>query len=147
MADKITDEERAQIVVYLQEGQTHGWIARKVGRSKPTVGRVAKAEGIECTVTAAKKATEVKRDYDQINRLQLLNEGFDKARQILASLDGARDLQAWSIATGTLIDKRRLEDGEATNRTESVDPERAEARRKMRENLDEIAAQRRKNVA
>lgn len=147
MADKIMDEERARIVAYLKEDKSQCWIAKEVGRDKSTVSRIAKAEGIDTNVAATKKATKARQDYDQAARLELLNEGFDRAREILASLDGARDLQAWMIAVATGIDKRRLEDGEATSRTESMDPERAEARRKMRESLDEIAAQRRKNVA
>lgn len=59
------------------------------------------------------------RDYAQAERLQLLNEGFDKAREILKAVTEPKDLQSWMIAVATAIDKRRLEDGEATNRNEN----------------------------
>ena len=49
--------------------------------------------------------------------LQLLNLGFEKARELLPFIKSPQWLQAWSISLGILIDKRRLEDGEATSRT------------------------------
>ena len=140
MANRITEEERDRIVAYLKEGKSQGWIAREVGRSKDSVSRIAQESGIETDVRRTKKATEAKQDYDQAERLKLLNEGFDKARELLGDIKQAKDLQAWTVAMGTLVDKRRLEDGEATNRTESVDPT---SREKIKGTLHDLAERRR----
>ncbi len=140
MAPKVTDKERARIVAFLRDGQTQGWTAKEVGRDKSTVSRVAKAEGIDSNVAATKKATDARRDYTLAERLLLLNEGFDKARDLLPTIKEPKDLQAWMIALATGIDKRRLEDGQATDRTESVDPER---RKRLHGTLDELDALRR----
>lgn len=144
MAPKLTSEERERIVRLLKEGKSQGKTAKEVGRHVSTVNRIAKAEGIDSNIAATKKAIEAKRDYDLAERLLLLNEGFDKARDILPEIKEPKDLQAWMIAVATGIDKRRLEDGEATHRGETIDPER---RKRMRESLDEVAAQRRKSMA
>lgn len=118
MANRVDAEERRRIVAYLKAGKSQGWIAREVGRNKSTVNRIARSEGIESNVAATKKASQARRDYAQAERLELLNEGFDKAREVLGRIRTAKDLQAWMVAVGTGIDKRRLEDGEATDRSE-----------------------------
>lgn len=143
MADRITEEERDRIIAYLKSGKSQGWIAGKVGRNKSTVSRIAKVQGIDSNVAATKKATDAKRDYSRVERLKLLNEGFDKARELLGHISEVKDLQAWTVATGTLVDKRRLEDGEATSREEKVDPER---RKKIKDSLDELAVLRRQRM-
>jgi hypothetical protein len=137
---RVTEAERRRIVAYLREGKSQGWVARELKRGKATISRVASAEGIDSERSATKKAAEARRDYAQAERLVLLNEGFDKAREILANVGLADDLKDWAVAVGTLIDKRRLEDGEATNRTENVD--RA-SRERIKGTLDELAERRR----
>ncbi len=120
MAAKLSDEERQRIIDLLQEhGGNQNRVARLSNRHQSTVGRIAKAEGIESVNAAPKKANAARRDYAQAERLELLNEGFDKAREILKTVTEPKDLQSWMIAVATAIDKRRLEDGEATNRNEN----------------------------
>lgn len=144
MAPKLTEDERAQIVRYLEAGESQSATAKKVGRSKDTVGRVGREFGIESDGRSTKKATEAARDYALAERLGLLNEIFDHARSMLPNTKDAKELQALTIAVATAIDKRRLEDGEATSRSEQVDPVR---RQKMRESLDEVAQRRRQKLA
>lgn len=120
MAAKLPDEERQRIIDLLQEhGGNRNKVARLVGRSPSTVQKIAQAEGFESNIRAAKKANDARRDYAQAERLQLLNEGFDKAREILKGVVEAKELQAWMMAVGIAVDKRRLEDGEVTDRTEN----------------------------
>lgn len=140
----VSSEERARIVSYLNDGKSQGWVAKEEKRSKSTISEIANKAGISTERSATKKASEAHRDYAQAERLLLLNEGFDKARDVLKHIGLADDLKDWSVAVGTLIDKRRLEDGKATSRHENADPER---RRKMRDTLDEVSARRRQNMA
>jgi hypothetical protein len=140
MAAPVSEYERARIVDYLREGKTQGWIARETGRSKQTVSRIARDEGIKSDVTATKKAEAARLDYDLAARLIVINEGFDKLRDVLKTITDPRELQAWTVALGTLIDKRRLEDGQATNRTENVDPA---SREKIKGTLHDLAERRR----
>src|SRR5215207_236041 len=88
------------------------------GRSAGTIQTIATQEGISSKYSAPKNANVASRDYVQGERLALLNKGFDKAEDLLKSIEGAKDLQAWMIAVATGIDKRRLEDGEVTDRSE-----------------------------
>lgn len=118
MAPKLTAEERKRIVSLLQEGMSQSGVAKEVKRSKDTVGRIGREAGIESDGRSTKKATEAARDYAKAERLQLLNKGFDKAGDLLKSIKEAKELQAWMVAVATGIDKRRLEDGEVTDRSE-----------------------------
>lgn len=140
----VDQEERSRIVSLLREhGGNQNKVARLCGRHQSTVRRIAKAEGIESVNAAPKKANAARKDYAIAERLELLNEGFEKARDILSTIAEAKDLQAWTVAMGTLVDKRRLEDGEATSREEKVDPER---RKRIKASLDDLAEQRRKRM-
>lgn len=127
----------------LKEGKSQNKTAKEVGRSPGLVNKVAREEGL-VNIQPPKNANGARRDYAQAERLALLNKGFDKAEDLLGSIGDAKELASWMIAVATGIDKRRLEDGEATHRGETIDPER---RKRMRESLDEVAAQRRKSMA
>ncbi len=118
MADKLTDSERRRIEALLSEGLSVGAAARETGRHKSTVSRVGKAAGIEGNVAATKKANEARGSYAEARRLEIIGKAFDKAEDLLVGIDEAGDLQKWSVAFGTLVDKARLETGEATDRSE-----------------------------
>lgn len=140
----IDAEEYMQIVELLHaHSGNQNKVAGLCGRHQTTVRKIAKTEGIESINAAPKRANEVRRDYSQVERLELLNEGFEKARELLKTIQDPRELQAWMVAVATAIDKRRLEDGQATSREEKVDPER---RKRIKESLDELAEQRRKRM-
>lgn len=140
MAPKVSDIERRKIIRYLEQDNSQGWIARKIGRSKQTISRIARDAGFDSDVSSTEKATRASRDYDLAARLEIVNEGFDKARYLLEGISDPRELQSWTVAIGTLIDKRRLEDGQATDRTERVDPER---RKRIHGAMDELEYYRR----
>ncbi len=140
---KLTPEERERIVGLIEAGGKRNEIVRETGRSAGTVSAIAKEIDRPFDRSATKKATEAKRDYAQAERLELLNEGFDKARDLLPTIAEARDLQSWMVAVATGIDKRRLEDGEATERKENVDPSRRE---RIKAGLDEVARKRRERL-
>jgi hypothetical protein len=151
MAPKLTDKERARIVAYLKDDKSHNWIAKEVKRSKDTVGRIARENGIESDGRRTKKATETAATIREIDRLEGICTVLRVGASLIAQLEGMKPtpdvMRSYKDgATGYAIgiDKHRLEMGEATNRSETVDPER---RRKMRESLDEVAHQRRKRLA
>jgi IS30 family transposase len=151
VAPHLTDKERATIVAYLKADKSQNWIAKEVGRSKDTVGRVGRQAGIESDGRRTEKATEAAAAIRQIDRMEVITLGLDVGAGILNGLkeqEFSADLvRAYKDAmTGVAIgiDKHRLETGEATSRSETVDPER---RKKMQESLDDLAAQRRKRLA
>lgn len=134
--------DQAAVVEALQAGESQNAVARRLGCSAGSVNRIAKLNGLE--YSSPKHAAECRRDYAAAERLELLNQGFDKARELLPAIKSPQWLQAWSISMGILIDKRRLEDGEATARTEvSSDG----ARDRVARRIDELAARRREKVA
>src|SRR5579864_8029078 len=136
---RIPEETELAILEALRTGVSQNSAAKKLAVRVSTVNRIAKANGLQ--YSAPKNAAAARRDYAQKERLALLNEGFDKAREMLHTTkyltpDG---LQKWSTALGILIDKRRLEDGEATSRQEMnlVDP--AVARERVLGQLTKLA--------
>src|SRR5678816_3304167 len=108
--------DHAAILEALQGGASQNAVARRFGCNPSTVNRIAKSNGLQ--YCPPKNLVEARRDYSQVERLALLNLGFEKARELLPAIKSPQWLQAWSISLGILIDKRRLEDGEATSRTE-----------------------------
>lgn len=142
---RVEPKERKRIVALLKEHDgNRSKVAKLCGRSKGLISKIATQEGIESVnVHTTKKATEAHAAYAEERRLELIGKGFKKADELLKSIKDSGEFQKWTVGLGTLVDKARLETGEATHRGETIDPER---RRKMKENLDEVAAQRRKNV-
>ena len=119
MAPKLTSEERERIVSHLKDGKSQNWTAKEVGRAPRTVNRVAQEEGIESSIPAPKKANEARSAFAEERRLTIIGKGFDKADELLAKIEDASEFQKWTVGLGTLVDKARLETGEATSRNES----------------------------
>lgn len=134
--------DHAAIIEALKAGETQNAVARKLGCSPGTVNRVAQLNGLE--YSRPKHAAEVRRDYCQAERLRLLNRLFDKVGELLEGPLTPNGLQALTISAGILTDKRRLEDGEATSRTEVHGDE---ARELVASRLDELASRRRTSDA
>jgi hypothetical protein len=145
MPNPVTPQERAKIVALLKKhGGNRNKVSKLCKRAPGTVQTIANQEGIPSAYSAPKKAIDAKIAYAEERRLEIIGKGFDKANDLLHGIADAGELQKWSIALGTLVDKARLETGEATSRSEQVDPER---RRKMKESLDELSSRRRARVA
>jgi hypothetical protein len=132
-------EQRAHVVALLHEGKSRNDIARIVGCCGATVTKIAAAEGVEFNRLYTEKASAATRDYALAERIALVNAGFAKAAELLPGLATASALASWSVAVATLIDKRRLEDGEATSRTDVIDDG---ARDRLARRMDELAARR-----
>lgn len=123
---RLSAAERQSIIQGLLAGKSQGQIAREVGCSVSTVSRLAKAEGIDCNVAATKKATEVRDTFNAERRIALSDKAF---RALERQLDeggvgthlGSISFKDWAVVYGVLTDKRRLEEGEATERHEHSD--------------------------
>jgi transposase-like protein len=133
--------DQAAILEALRRGDSQNAVARRFGCGPATVNRIAKRNGLE--YSAPKHAAEARRDYAAAERIALLNQGFEKARELLPVIKSPQWLQAWSISMGILIDKRRLEDGEATSRAEFYGDD---VRDRLASRLDELAARRRQKA-
>ena len=111
MPRALDESEHRFIAEAIRNGGKRNELARRFGRSPSVISKIAAAEGIEFERSQTKKASEAKRSYAQYERLKLLNKSLDKARDILPDIQEPRDFKALVVAVGTLIDKRRLEEG------------------------------------
>ncbi len=106
--------------------------SRQTGIPGRTIGSWAKRDGI--TAQASVQKTEAARlvlaasnaERREEIRSLLLDAQVRHLQQAIAT-DRARDAQSWMVSVGIGVDKFRLEMGEATGRTETVDLPAAEA--------------------
>jgi hypothetical protein len=138
----VTPSERRRILKALREGHSQTAVAKEFRRGSATICRIAKAAGLE--YSAPKNANICRRDYAQAERLVFLNEIFDKARELLSTVQSPDDLRAIAVTAGILVDKRRLEDGEATTVTENRNADLT--RERLASRVDELATRRRQKA-
>lgn len=131
----LSDDERDGILADLRAGMKPAEVAKKWRRSERTVHRLGAAAGLGGV--ARKKADQARRDWALAERVGLLNKGFEKAEELLGKVATPHGFQAWAVAVGILIDKRRLEDGDATERTGVED---GGARERVARRIAELAA-------
>jgi Trp operon repressor len=136
--------EREQIVEALRAGKSQNQVAREFGRGVATINRLALGTDLEYSRPTNAAIALV--DYCQARRLELLNRLFDKAGEMVDTIATPHELQQLATATAILIDKRRLEDGEATSRSE-VSNDSGHTRARLTSRLDELAARRSTRVA
>ena len=118
---KLTPDERQRIIGLLESGMSVGETARQTGRSKGIVSLLGKRAGVDLDRSRGRKLARAAREFDRVERLSLINETAARLREVLSAGGlSPRELQAASVTLGILIDKRRLETGEATSRTETA---------------------------
>jgi hypothetical protein len=130
--------DHSAILQALEAGESQNSVARRFKCGPATVNRIAKRNGLE--YSAPKNAAEARRDYSLIERVALLNKLFNKLSEMVDGPLTPNGLQSLTIAMGILTDKRRLEDGEVTARTEVSG---GDARERIASRLDELASRRR----
>lgn len=104
----VTGDEEAAICEALNAGMSQNRVAKAFDRSPSTINRIASENGLE--YSALKKAHEARQFYASSDRIKLIGEGLDKARNLLPEIDNPRDLKDWFLSVAIGIDKRRLED-------------------------------------
>jgi hypothetical protein len=116
----LPEETKQGIREMVAQGTPQREVARAFGVNVSTISRVASdvadvAQRCKTeNATAAHTALEVARSrWGAAERIELINKGFDKLNDMTDTLVFARDAKDWATATGILIDKRRLEDGES----------------------------------
>lgn len=157
-----TPEEKAEaLVLYASDGLAHAW--RTMGIPKPTIASWARRAGFPHTDASAKTAaaTEAAEDRAKLLRARLRLGLLEKAVDLLERMDAphtefkgkeattveypiapAAAVQNYATSVGILIDKYRLELGEATDRTETktlTDGLTPEVKSKLRDMLDRAA--------
>ena len=141
--DKMSVDHSA-IVEALKSGESQNATARRLGCSVGTVNRIAKLNSLEPysgqKPPVPNEVVQAAADYCLERRILLLNKMFTKAEELIEQATTPHKLQALAIAMGILTDKRRLEDGEVTARTEVSG---GDARERIASKLDELAARRR----
>lgn len=116
----LPDETRQAIRALVADGASQREVARQLGVSVGVVSKVASDLVSESErsrmqkVAAAGSALEKARSrWDTAARIELLNKGFDALQRMVGNLRTVKAAKDWATATGILIDKRRLEDGES----------------------------------
>ncbi|MCL6640251.1 MAG: helix-turn-helix domain-containing protein [Candidatus Rokubacteria bacterium] len=123
----------------LQAGEPVRSVARSLGVHSSTVSRAARKLGVDVQRCATERATAAKMEFDAARRLEMINAFADKAAEMLPTVRRPIELQHLTTALAILIDKRRLEEGEATARTEVTSHG---AREELARRIDELAARR-----
>ena len=83
MGKPITDSEKEFILSLLREGYSHNEVARRTGRSQSAVSNLAREHGI-APVNHMPKAQAAAREYNKLERANLLNLAFDKVQALIA---------------------------------------------------------------
>jgi IS30 family transposase len=111
----VSPEEEKAILAALEEGRSVRDVGREFDRSNSTISDVAKRNGLDLAERSeAKKAAIAKSCYAAEDRIKLIGELLNKAKELMKTCDSSRDLQYLATAIAIGIDKRRLE--------ESTDP-------------------------
>lgn len=136
----VPDDERGLIATALLSGDSVQAVARRFNRGKATVHRIATAEQIPRSaekVAQTAAASAAHRDYTQPARLDAINTIFDRVLELVAETSKASEVKDLAMAAAILIDKRRLEEGEATSRTET---NQTDAHQRLLERVRQIKA-------
>ena len=136
--------DHSDILSALESGEPQKKIAARLGCSPATVNKIAQANPMNRGSVPKNQlsyaGSQAAADYCLERRLNLLNKVFAKAEEMIDTATTPHKLQALAIAIGILTDKRRLEDGEVTARTEVNG---GDARERIASKLDELSTRRR----
>lgn len=117
----ITEQERQKIIDLLHEhGGNRTKVANIAKRDRRVVCKIGDKAGIPSAHSArTKNARAARSAFAEERRLELIGKGFDKADSLLDTPMGPDGFQKWTVALAVLVDKARLETGEATSRTDT----------------------------
>lgn len=152
MADTTAEDKRHAVEsarrLMVEEGYSVNRAAEAVGEdlgvSGRTVMRWADSQGLPLgelsrDIAKTRAATEATEGYGLARRLELSNRLFSKLGEVVETSIEPSGLKDLATAFGILTDKRRLEEGQATERTESSV---TDLRSRVESRLDELAQRR-----
>lgn len=123
-------ETRAEIARDIATGESQAVIAKRHGVSRTAVVAIAEEAGVTEAGRQAvrERVAKAHADYNLVKRLDIINMTFAELEKLVPKISAidltkASDVQAVITALAILIDKRRLEEGEATSRAEHVSPD------------------------
>jgi predicted transcriptional regulator len=121
MGQPLTAEETLRIRERLDEGRSHNWIAKELGRAQSTVSAYARRQGYSpLSERTPHVANQARRDYARAERIELLNTAFATGEEMLKRGGlSAREFKEVMTGIAIGIDKRRLEEGEPNSVHES----------------------------
>jgi len=136
---KLSPETCEAVVRAVQAGGSYRTVARTFGVSPAAVGKIARAAGVgdPARRLRTKRATAAFVRYAKAERTALLDELFNRVRALAPSVTKPQGMKDLALATGILIDKARLEEGEATSRSEVTT---GSARERIAARLDDLTA-------
>lgn len=139
---KLTPKQRKAIEISLKAGRSIYRVAKDTNHSSRTVAKIAHAIGIQPNKAATDAATQAHIDYSTAHRLGLINEYFDKWREILGRVQTPQEMQQLAMGLGIMIDKRRLEDGMATTHSITATVDVSDVRTRLNAHIDELSERR-----
>ena len=108
----VTEDEEKAIIKLLESGKTTREVAKEFDRGAGTISRIAQRNGLDLAERSnVKSAALAKSCYASDDRIKLVGELLNKAKQLMKTCDTTRDLQYLATAIAIGIDKRRLEEG------------------------------------
>lgn len=78
----VTDDERAQIIAYVRDGNSRNDTARHFKRSPSTISRIAHAAGLNFDRSKTKAATEAKQADNRERRAKITETMLDQIEQL-----------------------------------------------------------------
>lgn len=115
---KLTDAQLEEAAAMFKAGATSRQVGKALGVSHTTAAKIAALRGYELDRARVIAATNARVAYTQERRCLLIDAFFDKLGRMLNKVSKPQELQQLAATLGILIEKRRLEDGDATSRTE-----------------------------
>lgn len=115
---RVAPEKRAEIIERLQRGETRHSVAKETGTPKSTVQDIATASAIAAR-PEAKLQTAPARDFNKQAQRELIDLAASRVHEMLSVVTTPGAIRDLCVSAAIVVDKRRLMDGEATQRTES----------------------------
>lgn len=107
----VSESEEAEILAALESGKTTREVAKEFDRGAGTISRIAQRNGLDLAERSnVKSAALAKSCYASEDRIKLIGELLNKAKELMKTCDSSRDLQYLATAIAIGIDKRRLEE-------------------------------------
>jgi hypothetical protein len=133
----MTEEEQAAICAFILDGNSAAKASQMFGRSPASISKALRTQNVVSMHPTPEAAHAALADYSTARRRILFNKIFDRVERIIDDEEpDAKDMKDLAIAVGITVDKRRLDDGEATQRSEKG--EIGEAREKLQGKLEGI---------
>jgi cobalamin biosynthesis Mg chelatase CobN len=135
----VTRSQYDKVCELLREGGSYYGIGKQLSMNPNTVRMIAQKAGLDRSDVRMTEAIKAKQVYTKERRLEIADRAFELLDQMLGEVGSPKDMQAWVSAFSQMVDKHRLEDGEATARTEVVTDQ---ARQAVRDRLDAVVERR-----